>query len=76
MIDDARLYFMFVKLAAGYSVMHDPAGRDAAINAVLADYKEPVPGARERVKKVLQIMLTAWAADLLHQETEKMVAQL
>mgnify|MGYP003450676264 CR=1 FL=1 len=27
-------------------------------------------------KKVLQIMLTAWAADLLHQETEKMVAQL
>jgi hypothetical protein len=43
---------------------------------MLADYKEPIPGAKERVKKVLQIMLTAWAADLLHQETEKMVAQL
>ena len=76
MIDDARLYFMFVKLAANYRMMHDNSGRDHAIDAMLAEYKEPIPGARERVKKVLQIMLTAWAADLLHQETEKMVAQL
>ena len=76
MIDDARLYFMFVKLAANYRMMHDNSGRDHAIDEMLAEYKEPIPGARERVKKVLQIMLTAWAADLLHQETEKMVAQL
>ena len=75
-IDDARLYFMFVKLAAGYRMMHDATGRDAAIDEILVSYMEPVAGARERVKKVLQIMLTAWAADLLHQETEKMVAQL
>ena len=76
MIDDARLYFMFVKLAANYRMMHDNSGRDHAIDEMLAEYKEPIPGAKERVKKVLQIMLTAWAADLLHQETEKMVAQL
>ena len=76
MIDDARLYFMFVKLAANYRMMHDNSGRDHAIDEMLAEYKEPMPGAKERVKKVLQIMLTAWAADLLHQETEKMVAQL
>ncbi len=75
-IDDAKLYFMFVKLAANYRMMHDNTGRDAAIDEALQSYIEPVPGARERVKKVLQIMLTAWAADLLHKETEKMVAQL
>ena len=76
MIDDARLYFLFVKLAANFGLMKNPEGRDASIEEALADYKEPVPGAKERVKKVLQIMLTAWGADLLHKETEKMVAQL
>ena len=75
-IDDARLYFMFVKLAAGFKMMHNGAGRDEAIDRVLADYKEPVPGAAQRVKKVLQIMLTAWAADLLNKETAKMVEHL
>ena len=75
-IDDARLYFMFVKLAAGFKMMHNGAGRDEAIDRVLADYKEPVPGAAQRVKKVLQIMLTAWAADLLNKETAKMVDAL
>ena len=75
-IDDARLYFKFVRLAAGYRMMHDAAGRDEALEKVLEGYREPVPGAKERVKKVLAIMLTAWAADLLHQETEKMVAEL
>jgi DNA-binding transcriptional MerR regulator len=75
-IDDARLYFMFVKLAAGFKMMHNGVGRDEAIDRVLAEYKEPVPGAAERVKKVLQIMLTAWAADLLNKETAKMVEQL
>ncbi len=75
-IDDAALYFMFVKLAAGFRGMHNPDGRDDAIEASLADYREPVPGARERVKKVLQIMLTAWAADLLNKQTARMVENL
>ena len=75
-IDDAKLYFMFVKLAAGFSTMQNPAGRDAAIDAVLSDYAEPVPGARERVRKVLCIMLTAWAAAQLQQAAEKMLQEL
>lgn len=75
-IDDAKLYFMFVKLAAGFKLMHNGAGRDEAIDRVLAEYKETVPGAKDRVKKVLQIMLTAWAADLLNKETAKMVEAL
>ena len=57
-------------------MMHNGVGRDEAVERILADYKEPVSGARERVKKVLCIMITAWAADCLHKETEKMVEQL
>lgn len=75
-IDDSRLYFMFVRLASGFATMQNPAGRDAAIDKALADYAEPVSGAKERVKKVLRIMLTAWAAAQLHEAAEKMVAEL
>lgn len=75
-IDDSRLYFLFVRLASGFATMQNPAGRDAAIEKALADYAEPVPGATERVKKVLRIMLTAWAAAQLHEAAEKMVAEL
>lgn len=76
LIDDSQLYFMFVRLASGFSTMQNPAGRDAAIENALADYAEPIPGAKERVARVLRIMLTAWAAAQLHDAAEKMVAKL
>lgn len=76
LIDDSKLYFLFVKLASGFSTMQNPAGRDAAIENALAEYTEPVPGAKERVEKVLRIMLTAWAAAQLHEAAERMVAEL
>lgn len=76
LIDDSKLYFMFVKLASGFSTMQNPAGRDAAIEAVLDEYDEPVPGAKDRVRNVLRIMLTAWAAAQLHEAAERMVAEL
>ena len=75
-IDDSQLYFMFIRLVAHYSVMRDPQGRDQAIARELEDYQEPVPGAKERVEKVLRIMLTAWASAQLRTLTEQMVAQL
>jgi hypothetical protein len=43
---------------------------------VLKEYHEPVSGAKERVEKVLRVMLTAWAAAQLHEAAEKMVAAL
>ena len=61
-IDDSKLYFMFVRLAATAPSLRDPNEGDAAIAEVLKDYAEPVPGAKDRVAKVLRIMLTAWAA--------------
>ena len=76
LIDDSTLYFLFVRLAANYSVMHNPQGRDAYLDQLLRDYQEPVPGAKERVRKVLCIMLTAWAAAQLRQAAETMVATL
>lgn len=75
-IDDATLYFLFVRLAAHYSTMHNSEGRDAYLEALLRDYKETVPGAKERVEKVLRVMLTAWAASLLRQQAETMVKAL
>lgn len=76
LIDDATLYFLFVRLAAEHRQMNDPQGREQALDRLLEGYQEPVPGAAERVKKVLRIMLTAWAAALLRQTAEKMVLTL
>lgn len=76
LIDDTELYFLFVRLAAHHRQMRNGEDRDDYLDKILADYKEPVPGAKERVKKVLRIMLTAWAASQLRQAAEGMVAQL
>lgn len=75
-IDDSKLYFMFVRLAAHYRVMHDTTGREEMIDRELENYAEPVPGAKERVKKVLRIMLTAWASAQLRQVAEQMMEDL
>jgi len=76
LIDDSQLYFLFVKLAVYHRQMNDTRGRDTYLEKILRDYREPVPGAKKRVEKVLQIMLTAWAASQLRQVAETMVAQL
>ena len=75
-IDDSDLYFMFLRLATHHREMNDPEGRDRYLQQILSDYREPVPGAKERVQKVLRIMLTAWAAAQLRQTAEKMVNEL
>lgn len=76
LIDDSQLYFMFVGMAAHYRTMQNSAGRDEVLDAQLTAYRETAPGAKERVKKVLQIMLTAWAANQLRSAAMKMMAQL
>ena len=76
MIDDSQLYFMFVKLAVRMKELYDPEKAAAILEEYLADYKEPIPGARERVREVLRIMLTAWLAARMMQETESMLNAL
>lgn len=75
-IDDATLYFMFVRLAAQAKELYRAEDRDALLDQALEAYAEPVPGARARVKQVLRIMLTAWLAARMRQEAERMLAQL
>ena len=76
LIDDTALYFLFVRLAACHRQMKDFQGREAYLRQLLAEYQEPVPGARQRVEQVLRIMLTAWAASQLRLEAAKMVENL
>ncbi len=76
LIRDRDLYFIFVRLAAQVGKVSRPENMDAFLSEALADYVEPVEGAKERVKKVLHIMLTAWAAAQLRQYTESLVGQL
>ena len=76
LIDDSRLYFLFVKLAARARHIGGTQSWDDALEQVTADYREPRPGARDKLIAVLRIMLTAWVAAQLHDNAEKMIAQL
>ena len=75
-INDADLYFMFLNLAAQAKELYDPTRREQLLAQVMEQYEEPAPGAKERVRKALQIMLTAWLAARMRQEAEKMLEQL
>lgn len=75
-IDDSQLYFMFVRLAARANELYREEERDSLLEQAMADYAEPIPGAKERVKQALRIMLTAYVAARMRQEAEKMLDQL
>ncbi len=75
-IDDAALYFLFVRLAGQARQLEDPQLLQQALENGLADYAEPLPGARERVTKALKIMLTAWMASRMRQAAENMLNDL
>ena len=75
-IDDADLYFMFVRLAARAKELYREENREAVLEEALAEYAEPKPGAKQRVKEVLRIMLTAWLAARMTQEAENMLNAL
>lgn len=75
-IDDSQLYFMFVRLAARAKELYHEQERDALLEQAMEDYAEPIPGARDRVKRVLRIMLTAWLAARMRQEAEKLLDEI
>ena len=75
-IDDSELYFMFIRLAARSRELYKAENRDAVLDEELSDYQEPVPGAKARIKETLRIMLTAWLAARMAQETQRMLKDL
>ena len=74
-IDDQELYFMFVRLAARAKEIYKTEDRDSFLDQELADYEEPVPGARDKIKTALRIMLTGWLASRMCQEAEKLLKE-
>lgn len=75
-IDDTVLYFKFVSLAARARHIGGSQQWDVALEEVMESYTEPFPGAKEKVTKVLRIMLTAWIAARLKDQADSMIAQL
>ena len=75
-IDDAVLYFMFVSLAARARHIGGSKEWGEAMDEVMESYAEPFPGAKEKVIRVLRIMLTAWIAARLKDQTDAMIAEL
>lgn len=73
-IDDAKLYFLFVRLAARARQLDEPGQWEQAMADALLDYQEPIPGARARVEKALQVMMTAWVAARMRQQAESQLA--
>ena len=76
MIDDSVLYFMFVQLAARAGEFHSVANGSQILDEILESYQETIPGARERVRQVLRVMLTTWIAAQVGQEADRMVTGL
>lgn len=75
-IDDSQLYFLFVRLASRARELDDPTAWEQAMEEALANYQEPVPGARDRIEKALRVMLTAWVAARLRCAAENMLQEL
>ncbi len=76
-IDDAELYFAFVDVASRIDgTKADLAELHGIIHEALARYREPQPGARERVEKVVMIMLIAWEASNLQQTAQSLFTAL
>ncbi len=76
LVDDTLLFFLFVKLAARARYVGGTMTWDDALAEVTADYVETVPGTKEKLQKVLKVMLTVWMANLLRQAAEEQIAQL
>ena len=75
-IDDSRLYFIFVRLAAHAKQIDQNQAWQGAIDRVLQDYDEPIPGARERIAQVLRIMLIAYIAARMKEQAEELLTEI
>ena len=76
LIDDTVLYFMFLRLAARARHIGGKDRWDVAIADILSNYDEPCPGAKERIDRVLRIMLTAWIGVQTIRRAEQMLSEL
>ena len=76
LVDDTLLFFLFVKLAARARYIGGTKAWDDALLEITEDYREPIPGARDKLIKVLKIMLTVWCANSLKAQADQMLSEL
>ena len=76
LVDDTMLFFLFVRLAARARYIGGSKAWDDALVEITENYVEPVPGARDKLIRVLKIMLTIWCANMLKSQAESMIANL
>ena len=76
LVDDTLLFFLFVKLAARARYIGGTKVWDDALLEVTEGYQEPVPGAREKLIRVLKVMLTIWCANQLKMQADRMMEEM
>lgn len=76
LVDDTMLFFFFVRLASRARYIGGSKAWDDALIEITENYREPVPGARDKLIRVLKIMLTVWCANKLKEQAETMIAEL
>lgn len=77
-IDDSTLYAYLVTLVA-YADGHRLSGSgemEGMYDKVLREYREPFAGARERLKRVLRIMVIAYRSGRLQKHAEELMGDL
>lgn len=77
MIDDSELYHKYVDMfSETEEITSDKKEVKAAAQKAAEDYSEPVPGARQRLCKVLQVMAFAHYASICRKNAEEMLSGL
>lgn len=77
LISDSELYHKYTDMiACSGGIVTDREAVRAAAEAATADYEEPIPGARERLTKILQVMAYAHYASLSRKAAEEILSRL
>lgn len=76
LVDDTMLYFLFVRLAARAQHLGGSETWEDALEQVTSEYRERAPGAREKLQRVLKVMLITWYANVLRGQAEQIIAEL
>lgn len=74
LIDDSALYFLFVSLAGTTKEHRDTL--ENSIHAALENLPERMPGANERIQKVLKTMLLAWISGELAERVDNYISEM
>ena len=75
-IDDTVLYFLFVRLAAKADRLLQSEDREKLLQEEMVCYRPAREEDRQKVQKVLEIMLTAYLAAYMQQQSEQMLHTL